>query len=387
MRSVLLAASFLLLASASQAVDLNVPGDYSTIQAAIDAATATDRVVVGPGTYPENITLKDGVDVVSTDGSGGTIIDGGDAGVRTIIASGVTASLTGFTVTGGDATTNGGGLEMTSSSVITVGSCVFTGNNADGQGGGIAIVDSQADVNDCQFMNNTAAGGAAVFIDNAQSGDVTFDGCDMSDNTATGPGGAMLIRNSTAGISNCAFHGNTASSIGGAISGDGASVQVTDCAFYLNTGTEGGGISLNSTSSGDITSCTFYMNAAALGGCISCTNDSDPTIGYSILAGSTAGAGLHCGLGSEPSVNCSNIHDNDGGDPLPACAVSAGNNISLDPQFCKVAPEMSGIFTLQSDSPCTATNSVCGQIGRGAEDCGVNAVEPATWGMIKSTYQ
>lgn len=47
---------------------LAVPSPYATIQAAINAASAIDTVLVSPGTYPENIALKDGVIVVA-DGS------------------------------------------------------------------------------------------------------------------------------------------------------------------------------------------------------------------------------------------------------------------------------------------------------------------------------
>ena len=45
------------------AAELLVPNDYPTIQEAIDRAAAGDVVVIAPGTYTENLTLKTDVDV------------------------------------------------------------------------------------------------------------------------------------------------------------------------------------------------------------------------------------------------------------------------------------------------------------------------------------
>lgn len=41
-----------------------VVAEYATIVAAIAAAVATDHVVIPPGTYDEEITLKDGVKII-----------------------------------------------------------------------------------------------------------------------------------------------------------------------------------------------------------------------------------------------------------------------------------------------------------------------------------
>lgn len=48
------------------ALTATVPGDFSTIQAAIDAAGTGDVVQVAPGTYEENLTLKSGVTVMGS---------------------------------------------------------------------------------------------------------------------------------------------------------------------------------------------------------------------------------------------------------------------------------------------------------------------------------
>src|SRR5713226_3054867 len=63
-------------ASASTVFD--VPGNFPTIQAAIDAAANGDTVVVEPGTYFENIDFKGKlITVRSSQGPSVTTIDGG----------------------------------------------------------------------------------------------------------------------------------------------------------------------------------------------------------------------------------------------------------------------------------------------------------------------
>jgi copper-binding protein NosD len=49
------------------AATLVVPTQYPKIQAAIDAAQSLDQVVVQPGTYTENLTLRTGVDVIGSE--------------------------------------------------------------------------------------------------------------------------------------------------------------------------------------------------------------------------------------------------------------------------------------------------------------------------------
>ncbi len=48
----------------------DVDADYSTIQAAINAASAGMTILINPGVYAETISLKDGVDLIGVGGSG-----------------------------------------------------------------------------------------------------------------------------------------------------------------------------------------------------------------------------------------------------------------------------------------------------------------------------
>ena len=106
-----LAMVVVLATGAALAADtLRVPGDFKTIQAAVDAAKPGDTVVVAPGTYRERVRLKsrvvlrsDGDDAQGTLGlkrAEATIIDGGgEAGEGPGVAMAEGSTLDGFSVT------------------------------------------------------------------------------------------------------------------------------------------------------------------------------------------------------------------------------------------------------------------------------------------------
>ena len=94
------AVAFVTTASADT---LHVPGDFPTIQAAIDAAMDGDEVEVHPGTYNETINfLGKAIRVYSTDGPDVTIIDAQQTGTVVTCDSGEGPDtvLEGFTITG-----------------------------------------------------------------------------------------------------------------------------------------------------------------------------------------------------------------------------------------------------------------------------------------------
>lgn len=136
-----------------RAATINVPVDYATIQAAIDAANGGDTVLVAPGTYVENIDFKGkALTVESESGPAVTTINGSGSGSVVTFKSGEGPGsvIKGFTITNGAASNAssrgaaGGGILCDGASPTII-SNVITGNRAEntgeggGAGGGIAL--------------------------------------------------------------------------------------------------------------------------------------------------------------------------------------------------------------------------------------------------------
>ena len=111
---------------------VHVPGDYESIQAAIDASRDGDEIIVGPGTYYEAIDF-DGKAIAlrSSDGPDVTTIDASGLETSVVTCAYVENAGTlfeGFTVTGGNAHFGGGMYILNSDPTVT--NCTFSGNSA-----------------------------------------------------------------------------------------------------------------------------------------------------------------------------------------------------------------------------------------------------------------
>jgi len=422
MRSFVLATLALLFAPHAASADLWVVdpgggGHFTTIQAAIAAATTGDEIVVNPGQYVENLDfLGKDLWLHSAAGPAGTVIDGSQ-GVpenRTCVSfqSGETpaATLEGFTITGGQGTPDylrGGGIRCIGASPSIRG-CWITANNAD-HGAGLYIDDASPLIEACEFRHNVATryGGAingsgaptiaqCLFHSNyagERGGAIasgTMEGviwaCRFVNNLALLDGGAIELAYSAAPhILNCTFLGNKAMTVhGGAIRTYIPSPLIEGCLFADNWAAQDGGAVMTHGGQGaNIVSCTFHANGAGrLGGNVAIHDGGQ--VAHSIIAAATEGGGLFCDGGV--FLACLDAWDNAGGNYVGIPDPTGTNgNIAADPIFCDVAAQD---FSIREDSPCAPQqNPTCGLVGALGVGCTVpTPTVSATWGQIKSLY-
>lgn len=80
---------------------------YASIQEAIDASNDGDTILVFPGTYPENVSIRNkALRVGSLNGPESTVIDGGENGSTVSLGESARAIIEGFTIRGGGGASN-----------------------------------------------------------------------------------------------------------------------------------------------------------------------------------------------------------------------------------------------------------------------------------------
>jgi hypothetical protein len=321
---------------------------FSTIQAAVDAASPGDRIQVGPGTYAGGMTIDKSLELTGA-GANATVIAGGGP-VLTIGSflgdNAITVGIDRVTITGGLNETQpstsivaGGGVWIPQSAgnaagaTVTIGHSVVTGNRVAASTtippGGFSCKGSPTP---CAFV-----GGGG--IDN--SGALTLDHTDVTDNTAgsapagpglesaAGGGGIATHPQGTLVLRHCRVDGNTASvsppdgafTDGGGISDDGAltvdqssvdansSIVVASVpsTFVFGDGDEAnaGGIQITSGATATISHSTVDRNNASAfdgGGDAHASsggihNHGTLVLDHSSVSGNTAAAAVPAGSG------------------------------------------------------------------------------------------
>jgi len=144
---------------------IHVPGNYSTIQEAIDAAYADDTIIVGPGTYNENIIITKDLTIQSSEGASTTIIDGG-GNDNCVSVTGSTVAFSNFTIMNSGDDTWDAGIRLDYSPNSTV-----VGNNITRVMNGVLAWHSEEGI---AISNNTISNTGYIGIDLWKSSNVSI---------------------------------------------------------------------------------------------------------------------------------------------------------------------------------------------------------------------
>ncbi|SVD07467.1 uncharacterized protein METZ01_LOCUS360321, partial [marine metagenome] len=207
---------------------------FRSIQAGINFSSNTDSVTVAAGTYVENINFRGrNIKVVGADRET-TIINGDSSGSVVTFESGETndALLSGFTITNGTATNNGGGIYCNNSNP-TVSNVIIKYNTAGNSGGGLYINNSTFTVNNAIISSNTASNdGGGIRCQNSAL-NISFS--EITNNSCgSGGGGIGYGYESTSNLVNVSIINNNDNYDAGLFLGESSSVVLNNSLIYGN---------------------------------------------------------------------------------------------------------------------------------------------------------
>jgi parallel beta-helix repeat protein len=334
---------------------INVPANFPTIQAAINAAVDGNTVVVAPGTYNEFLDFRGkSIEVRSARGPDVTVVNAqGASDAAAVFYSGEDALsvLRGFTLEGSSQF----GVWLDLSSPTIVGN-VITNNYYGIKAHGSASLISDNVIDSNQSCAGAISGGGK--------------GLDISNNLISNNCGGIFVNEPGVVIEGNLIEGNNTFAGGGIAATGAGDLVIRRNVIQNNVASYGGGISIqDATNNADVVDNLIVGNQAFVSGGGIYTDihaGTDVTglrvVNNTISGNSPVGIEIHSVL--HPASLYNNVVTDDltcpAGAPtlvsnnvshyLNACAAAAGTNgnISLDPQFVDAA---AGNYQLQATSP------------------------------------
>jgi hypothetical protein len=325
-------------------------GDYPTIQAAINAASSGDEVVVQPGTYTGygniNIDFMGKAITVrgATDDPNDCIIDCqstfNTTGFKFISGEAESSVLKNVTITNGKGVKEytswpsywivGGGIYCVGGSP-TITNCIFKNNTVGFNGGGIYSKNGDPVITDSIFISNSADYGGGIYNNN---GNIRINNCSFLNNSGNG---ICITSSNDSTITNCFISGNTTIDKGAGIDGYNSTLKINNCIITYNTSeSDGAGMHLQDCNA-TLTNCVINSNQAydpeiysqnsggidIYNGNVSITNCT--ICGNSSESGGGAITGWFCSLYISNSIIRGNLRDY-----LPTQFVFADCNVNIN---------------------------------------------------------
>jgi len=248
--------------------------DYSTVQAAVDAASDGDVIKVAAGTYTgvsarqgitqvvyitKTVSIQGGyttTDWITPDPDANPTTLDAQAQGRVLVLTGHfnRSRIEGLRITGGDARGLGGPLGpndvgggvYVANATVTIENCKVFNNTATygGMGGGLFLFnfDGVSSLANNTVFNNTARDGGGLFLfEHSAQGGAVLSGNVVISNTAD-TGGGLSLMGSNATLINNVVGDNRASSAGSGLSIGGSSPRLLHNTIARNTGGDNTGV-------------------------------------------------------------------------------------------------------------------------------------------------
>jgi fibronectin-binding autotransporter adhesin len=215
---------------------------------------------------PQTITLGGGalelsdpvgMETITGPAAGVTISGGGTSGVFEV-ESGVTATLSGLTITDGRVAAGdyGGGVFISPTANLSLTGCTISGSSAE-SGGGLFNTGTTT-LTDCTLSGNSAGFGGGL----NNKGTANLADCTLSGNSGGFSGG--LLNQATTTLTDCTLSGNSAGMNGGGMSSFGPA-NLIDCTLSGNSASKDGG-GLANFYTANLIACTVSGNTAGADG-------------------------------------------------------------------------------------------------------------------------
>ena len=325
---------------------LRVPGEYASIQAAIDAAIDGDVVELADGTYigagnknldfrGKGITVRGATDdptlcVIDCEGDGrGVLFQRGELSDATLgwvtIANGKRRDGGGVYCDNSSPTLinciirdceaiggSGGGIFCYYGSTPTLVACTIIDNVADEEGGGVHCAwGSARALRECTISgNSTQSEGGGIYCDGENW--VELVDCTLRGNSAVDEGGGIACGSRcNLTLANCTIDGNWTGSAGGGVSFSGRTLAtLLGCSINENWAEGAGGGVFCEYADLVLVDCVTSGNTSSWGGGVVCVGDTSAMTDCTISG--NWGGGFYCG-GDATLDNC-RIVDNHGYD-------------------------------------------------------------------------